>query len=291
MANKQIYCPKCGTPNDPNAKFCKKCGTQLLPDTAVQQPSPYKKKKKHTGLIIAFVVLVIALAGGAFYYGSTQANNESNPTTHQREISKLNSENASIRHAKTNTKTDSKTTKNTAKPSSAQALNLTNDQKGTITKDFYIWEEKQVASKGLAINRLYFQHGADDPKDWWTNTPDGRLQIQDLNAPGASAFPLHAIGGYITYTAKNGTTGTDPALNDGPIFSTYETEIDNSKPVTKYVLADNGKLYEATFDSGKSVTPTDGFGQDGFTNAMKTFTATKDGQAQQKLNDIIQLNK
>lgn len=61
----------------------------------------------------------------------------------------------------------------------------------------------------LAVTTLYFQHGAAGSGDWYALTPDGQVQVQNLDNPGFESFDIHAIGGVAFYTPLSGDYGRD----------------------------------------------------------------------------------
>ena len=69
MAEKYLKCPKCGTGNEENAKFCQACGWALGPAYAqIPVPVPTAKRSISTWVVVLVVVLVLLVAGiGAVY--------------------------------------------------------------------------------------------------------------------------------------------------------------------------------------------------------------------------------
>lgn len=71
-----MYCPKCGSNNDEDAKYCEKCGTLIKKNT--------KTGEEHTGtsvkyLIVICVILVagLGIAAGYIFYNNSGTSNSS----------------------------------------------------------------------------------------------------------------------------------------------------------------------------------------------------------------------
>lgn len=92
-----IYCHKCGTKNDSNAKFCMKCGSELHldapKDKEIQNKEEISEKKKvekpiseklHWGIYVLIVVIIAIIGSLAYLYLHSSTN-----------LSTLNSKNLS----------------------------------------------------------------------------------------------------------------------------------------------------------------------------------------------------
>lgn len=90
-----MQCPKCGTENRVDVKFCKKCGCNMIDavkDEFSESIPAYKKKsKKRWLLLIVFIFIVIVVSAAIVYFTvfegsidkihSTSGNDSSNKTT------------------------------------------------------------------------------------------------------------------------------------------------------------------------------------------------------------------
>ena len=65
--------------------------------------------------------------------------------------------------------------------------------------------------------------------------------------------------GAVTYTSNKGVTGIDKAAKNLSNIEGYSAVADINKPVTKYLFADNGKVYEYAFTDSKDITLSSGF--------------------------------
>lgn len=180
---------------------------------------------------------------------------------------------------------------------SEQVTTLTDTQKLTITTQFLAWASSRAATGNMAVSDYYFNHGSGGLGDWYANTPDGQVQVQDNHQPGATAFKLHAIGGVVFYTAKDGQVGVDSTLKSGTTAQGYSINMNFDHPASKYLLADNGVVYELALGKGTSVSPADGFGEladnssAGSNAPTSTFIISKDSAAQTELAELIRNTK
>ncbi|QBO35987.1 hypothetical protein EQG49_05690 [Periweissella cryptocerci] len=163
---------------------------------------------------------------------------------------------------------------------------LTDSQKAMFTD----WAATQAAKGGMALSELYFNHGAAGQGDWYADTVNGRMQEQDLGNPGYGGFDLHALHGVVFFYANDGTTGYDYPMDEYTTVDGY-MDVDQDRPVHKYVLADDGKVYEWISQAGAFAS--DGFGemenngQVGEYSPDGTFIVSGDDAAQQEYQAIL----
>ena len=143
----------------------------------------------------------------------------------------------------------------------------------------------------MAVSDWYFDHGSAGHGDWYAQTPDGKVQVQDFGVPGEAAFPIHAIGGCVFYKANDGTTGYDKLYTDS-FAANYTTNMDFSQPVSKYLLGDNGVVYELKTGNGTAVSTNTGFGEysdDGQDagEVDQDFSISQDKAAQVELRELL----
>lgn len=111
---------------------------------------------------------------------------------------------------------------------------------------------QRAAIGKMAVSSYYFDHGpASDGCLWYAQTPDGDVLVRNASDEYSSHnYKIRAIGGLVFYTDKNGNVGQCDDIaeetDDGANYS--ENEIDIEKPVDKYLLADNGIIYECKLD-------------------------------------------
>ncbi|MFV0560608.1 MAG: hypothetical protein ACK5NA_07820 [Enterococcus sp.] len=183
---------------------------------------------------------------------------------------------------------------------SISVKNYTDAQKEKINAQFLAWTNERAKAGNLAVNSEYFNHGASGSGDWYAVTSDGVMQIQQQDLqngkPGYSAFPIHAIGGVVWYSSKFETVGVTDEVNsseNNPSIATGFSEVaDQSKPITKYLLGDNGVVYEAiteaSFSSGFSVASDEGtLDTTSDSSGQLIFTRSEDQAAQRELQNIL----
>ena len=143
-----------------------------------------------------------------------------------------------------------------------QTLHFTKQQKHAINQAFLQWASQRAAMGKMAVSSYYFDHGpASDGCLWYAQTPDGDVLVRNASDEYSSHnYKIRDIGGLVFYTDKNGNVGQCDDIaeetDDGANYS--ENEIDIEKPVDKYLLADNGIIYECKLD-GVTAAPDSGF--------------------------------
>ncbi|MDT2735680.1 hypothetical protein P7H00_00855 [Enterococcus pseudoavium] len=164
--------------------------------------------------------------------------------------------------------------------------------KNRINLAFLNWASQRAVMGNMAVSDWFFDHGAAGHGDWYANTPDGQVQVQNNDMPGKRAFPIHAIGGCIFYTAKDGGVGKQELFADS-FAANYSVKLDHTKPVSKYLLGDNGVVYELKTGNGMPVSTNTGFGEyedDGSQGVYRpdlAFQRSEDQAAQEKLQELI----
>ncbi len=121
---------------------------------------------------------------------------------------------------------------------------FTDDEKREMTQLFYEWAIERAKIGNLAVTKMYFQHGAAGSGDWYALTSDGEVQVQDLNNPGFDYFDIHAVGGVAFYTPLSGDYGEDENAPFPGIAEGYHRLAVPDTHIHKYMLADNGTVYE-----------------------------------------------
>lgn len=121
---------------------------------------------------------------------------------------------------------------------------FTMEEQQEMTQHFYDWAIERAEIGNMAVTNMYFSHGAAGRGDWYAMTPDGEVQTQNQDNPGFDHFDIHAVGGVAFYQPESGDYGEDA---DAPVPSTAEGYSRLALPDTnihKYMLADNGVVYE-----------------------------------------------
>ncbi|MEY8560194.1 hypothetical protein AALF85_05795 [Jeotgalicoccus halotolerans] len=121
---------------------------------------------------------------------------------------------------------------------------FTMEEQQEMTQHFYDWAIERAEIGNMAVTNMYFSHGAAGRGDWYAMTPDGEVQTQNQDNPGFDHFDIHAVGGVAFYQPASGDFGEDA---NAPVPSTAEGYSRLALPDTnihKYMLADNGVVYE-----------------------------------------------
>lgn len=311
-------CPNCGTQNEIDTTFCTNCGFIFQPmanmydSQPIQQRPESKKLPVWPWLLGGFVVFLLVVGGGYYYYTQVSANqnkvatsSSSSKKTSSNEKSteekQIEAENASLRATQKNSRRSSQESSSQAKvenkeTEAAKTITLTSEQKESIIGQFTSWAGKRAERGNMAVSSYYFAHGSAGQGDWYANTPNGKVQVQDNNHPGYGSFKIHAIGGFIFYTSIDGQIGIDDTLSQGTIAQGYSVNLDSDHPVSKYMLADDGIVYELKLGNGKTVALSDGFaeltdkGQESNVPA-DSFIISNDQAAQNEYAHLLQIVK
>lgn len=121
-----------------------------------------------------------------------------------------------------------------------------------INQQFLNWASDRAKIGGMAVTSEFFDHGAAGRGDWFAVTPDRLAMVQDLNNPGYDYFPLHVVGGVTFYYSSKGTLGATNERQQSSFAAGFSEVADITKPIIKYILCDNGMIYELNSDSSLS---------------------------------------
>ncbi|MBO1307595.1 DUF4767 domain-containing protein [Enterococcus sp. 669A] len=162
-----------------------------------------------------------------------------------------------------------------------------------INQAFLDWAVERGAAGGMAVSSRYFTHGAAGIGDWYAQTIDGDIHMQDNGHPGAAAFDLHNVGGCVFYTSLDGTVGLDQKAEGSSTAENYYINLDRSQPVHVYLLGDNGQVYEYIYTPdneaqlGGLFGELDDDGTKGKYAPTKTFAISNDNDARAKLKELL----
>lgn len=168
----------------------------------------------------------------------------------------------------------------------------TSEEKQMMTEEFFNWAVDRAKIGNLAVTIFYFQHGAAGRGDWYALTPDGQVQVQNLDNPGFESFDIHAIGGVVFYTPLSGDYGRDETAPTPGIAEGYNRLAVENTNIHKYMLADNGVVYEL-IGKKENVGSSTGFGEyddDGTVESLNPtvqFIVSKDQDAQNEWRRIL----
>lgn len=71
---------------------------------------------------------------------------------------------------------------------SSSKAQLTDAQKGQMNQAFLDWAGGRAVIGNMAVSYWFFDHGAAGRGDWYANTPDGQVQVQNNGVPGKMRF-------------------------------------------------------------------------------------------------------
>lgn len=265
-----------------------------------------EEKKRLIMTVLSAIIGVLVLAGLFFwfFYGNKEperplAEVSNSSTTDE---SSMTSESSSESYAVIvdSSTADSQVTRDSTasvgRTATVSVRRYSEEEKQVITTAFLDWAGNRAAMGGMAVNPLYFDHGAAGRGDWYAVTPDGLVQTQQSveNTPGYDAFPIHSLGGIVFYYSLFGTTGETREImeHNYSMAAGYSQVADPSKPIVKYMLGDNGVVYELKSNLAYSY----GFyeaGDDGSLysesskESQRSFVVSEDKAAQIELRRIL----
>lgn len=245
--------------------------------------------------------LILFLGALAFGYQMRQpdsAQNKANSSKTAKQHSTTKSSQRKDKHAqrqaKASTSDASQVTSERERPKQAPINSgiYTPQQQTAINQAFLQWAGERAEIGNMAVSDWYFDHGTAGYGDWYANTPDGPIQVQNFGHPGPAAFNIHALGGCVFYTDKDGRTGVQN-LYAGSFAENYSARVNPAYPVVKYLLGDNGIVYELKIAGGGQASTNSGFGeyndqgQVGDQVPDASFKVSDDHAAQAELKDLI----
>ncbi|WP_412518451.1 hypothetical protein [Staphylococcus simulans] len=170
---------------------------------------------------------------------------------------------------------------------------LSDKDQEKIKQEVMKWAEKRAKQQGLATSNRYFGAGEISIGDWYAMTPKGELQVSNQDAPGPKAFERHNLVGVVFYHSNQGVTGYDEHAKHLSNIEGYDKVADLNQPVTKYLFADDGKVYECQFKSDKPVTLSSGFApkdhndKDPNLRPDELFKVSEDETATELMNHLV----
>lgn len=171
----------------------------------------------------------------------------------------------------------------------------TGDDKRAILQEFVDWASYRAEIGGMVVSDYYLGHGASGYGDWYANTENGEMQIQNVGngIPGYDQFPIHLIGGVVFYTSIEELYGYDSRPEMEAIAAGFHRLADPSMPVTRYLLGDDGIIYELQGTLTELGSFHGGYGQyeeDGsksIESSSYIFKISEDTDAQERYTEIL----
>ncbi|WEV57566.1 hypothetical protein [Ligilactobacillus acidipiscis] len=259
--------------------------------------SRQRQRQKHKTRNILIIIIIIALA---VLSGYLLASRQSVTTQGNKDESSDLTKN-SIRHknsSKQNNNTENETSSQQEETTSQESISpkrYSQSEITTLNKQFLNWAIDQAQKGNMAVTDNYFTHGASGSGDWYAETVDGKalVQAQALDNPGYGAYKIHVLGGVSFYTSKNGTIGYDDVPSKAVTADGLSQAADKNYQIHKYLLGDNGVVYEAIGSFEDLVAFSSPFGlydDDGKTisiPAKLSFKVSQDRAAQSEWKTIL----
>lgn len=168
------------------------------------------------------------------------------------------------------------------------------------TAAFLEWAAPRAETGNMAVSDFFFNHGAAGKGDWYAVTENGEIQVQETipeeKLPGYDAFDIHALGGVVFYTSLSGITGYDETPATQATAVGFHKIADPDFSMHKYLLADNGVVYEligtveeiGSFSAGYDEYADDGVSKPG-AEAVESFVfkVSEDAAAQEEWARIL----
>ncbi|WP_314348444.1 hypothetical protein [Mammaliicoccus vitulinus] len=175
----------------------------------------------------------------------------------------------------------------------AKEIELSDKEKDALKQKVLNYVDQYGEEKDLAISNRYFSSSEHTKGDGYAMTEDGEIQITNHDKPGEKAFKIHNVVGVSAYHSNNQVKGYDEQAQDLTNIQGYNDVADVSKPITKYLFADNGKVYQHQFTQNEDVTLSTGFaakdynGKDPNLKPNVMFTEVKDKELVQEWKKIL----
>ncbi|MDN6196122.1 MAG: hypothetical protein L0I93_06510 [Atopostipes suicloacalis] len=261
--------------------------------------------KKRTLLYTLFVFSGVILIGCSSESEDEQADSSTTISTETGNSSQTSEVSSDENMEESSTTTDTETTDTTSESTSSEEDKEENvplreyfdAEKEEVAQAFLDWAIPRAEEGGMAVSDKYFEHGAAGLGDWFANTEDGEIQTQDPypeeDLPGYDAFDIHSLGGVIFYTSSYGVTGYDETPKESATAEGFSKAADPDYSIHKYILGDNGVVYELIGDIDEIGAFSAGYGEyedDGESKIIEpehTFKVSDDEDAQHAWQEIL----
>lgn len=258
------------------------------------------------------ILSILVVIFGLGLFGCSQNNEEAvSNTSVSTEISaseKINqsTESQSLAATSESDTTETTTSRSTEASSEEQETvplrKYSEEEKDELQQEFLDWAIPRAEEGGMAVTDAYFDYGASSSGDWFAETEDGEIQVQQQSTqeelPGYDAYDIHALKGVVFYVSSSGVTGYDEKAGETHGGAgggrDYGGLADADYPIHKYLLGDNGVVYELIGSVDELRAYQAGFGlynDDGRTKDIEadyTFKVSDDTDAQEAWQEILQ---
>lgn len=241
------------------------------------------QKNKYFFVVIILLLVIIGLLIFLIVTGGTNSEKQTKSSSKTTQTTKISKESLKTIPQTMSSQQNSSTRLN--------EMNYTESEKRAITNEFLLWASKRAEIGGMAVTTRFFDHGASGKGDWYALTPDRQaILVQRQDSSRQNSYSIQALGGVTFYTSKDGTLGRSDKVMTSALAAGYNEVADLGKPIIKYLLGDDGEIYE--YHSSGSFT--DGFYEmDDKGNRqengrpIQTFTLSADTAAKKELQRIL----
>src|SRR5690625_1976907 len=269
------------------------------------------KNTKIILLLTTFLVLTFISACGATSEQDDTKNDNQDKVADEKlnsnsnDCKENNEKDSNDQNNEDTTKNEDNTTTNEEQEETTQETvpvrEYSEEKQEEASQAFLDWAIPRAEEGGMAVTDNYFGHGASGSGDWYAVTEDGEIQVQEQDptteSPGYDAFDIHALGGVVFYTSNSGVTGLDEKSykEQGGAGGgrKYTAVAEPDEPLHKYLLGDNGVVYELIGTAEELNSYQTGFGlydDDGKTKLFEeeyTFKVSEDQDAQKEWVKIL----
>ncbi|MGC6768165.1 hypothetical protein ACYSNR_14175 [Enterococcus sp. LJL128] len=254
-------------------------------------------KKKWSIILIGGLLIVMSACGTQ--NKDTKSSESTTEATSKSSVavsSSTSEETVSSEGSAENPSASEHSSESTAVVGKYKVTQLTEDTKQKITEEFLNWAGERAKEGGMAVTDRYFDHGASGMGDWYAESVDGKIQVQEVGNPGYNAYEIHAVGGVAFFIPLDGAVGISHVPDMSATASGYSEAADSNGQISKYLLADNGIVYELkgvgqsliAFSSGFGLAADDG-SFDGQHSIVpnQVFQVSQDNDAQAEYQRIL----
>lgn len=161
-------------------------------------------------------------------------------------------------------------------------IQLSEQDKGELKQKLLKIADEYGQDQHKAVTNRYFSRNEQMEGDGYAISDDGEIQITDHDKPGWKHFNIHNVVGLTMYQGQYTQGGYDEQAQDLNNIQGYSSVAKMDKPITKYLFADNGKVYEYQFKPNSELSLSTGFatkdynGKDPNLKPNEKFTVSKD---------------
>src|SRR5699024_8086575 len=176
------------------------------------------------------------------------------------------------------------------------------EEQKEASQAFFDWAIPRAEVGGMAVTDNYSGHGTSGSGDWYAMTEDGEILVHDQDPRqeeiGYKSYEIHALGGVVLYTSCSDVTGRDKSAyaEQGGAGGgrKYTAVAEPNEPLHKYLLGDNGVVYELKGSAKERDSYQAGFGlyddhgENKLIEEEYTFKVSEDQDAQDEWVKILE---